>query len=252
MIVRTDWFIESDPGIELFVREAIRPGLDQGLALLLVHGGGGGGTASFDLPVPGFSVMEDLARAGRSVYAMDVRGWGRSTRPPELAAPPAANPPAVRSDEVVRDIATVVDAVRERRTVERIAILGWATGGHWAAMYTARYPNRISHLIILNSLYGVDAPWSLRAAFEDDSAPGVFAPQAGAYSYRTKPSLIGAWEQSIPLADKAAWCDPRVMAAYADAILESDPTSADRQPPSVCSPRGFQLDSYEMSRGRRF
>jgi pimeloyl-ACP methyl ester carboxylesterase len=252
MITRTDWFVPSDPGIEVFVRELVWTNHDTRVPLLLVHGGGGGGTASFDLPVPGFSLAEDLARAGHPIYLMDVRGWGRSTWPEAMAAPTEANPPAVRSPEVVRDIAAVVDAVRARRATDRIALLGWATGGHWAAMYAASYPDRVSHLISLNSLYGVDAPWSLRAAFEDAAHPGVFDPFAGAYAYRTEASLIGAWERSIPVADRASWSDPRVMAAYAAAILESDPTSDTRQPPSVRSPRGFQLDSYQMSRGHRF
>jgi pimeloyl-ACP methyl ester carboxylesterase len=251
-IERTDWFVGSDPGVAIFIREAMAPGRDQAVPLLLVHGGGGGGVASFDVPVPGFSLMADLASAGHPVYALDARGWDRSTRPAALAAPPENSSPAVRSDEVVRDIAAVVEAVCERRHTEQTALLGWATGGHWAAMYAARNPDRVSHLVMLNSLYGVDAPWSLRAAFEDAAAPGEFAPHAGAYSYRTKADLIGAWERSIPLDDNAAWCDPRVMDVYADAILAADPTSSERQPSSVRSPRGFQLDSYEMARGRRY
>jgi pimeloyl-ACP methyl ester carboxylesterase len=256
-IERSDWFIPSDPGVDIFVREAIVPGRDLGVPLVLVHGGGGGGVASFDVPVPGYSLLADLAGAGHPVYALDVRGWGRSTRPPALAEPPAANPPAVRSEEVVRDIAAVVDAVRARRQAERVALLGWATGGHWAAMYAARLPDRVSHLVMLNSLYGVDAPWSLRAAFEDPAAPGAFDPQAGAYSYRTKADLLGGWQRSIPSPDPAEWCDPRVMDAYAEAILAADrpegaPASGERQPPSTRSPRGFQLDSYLMARGHRF
>jgi len=65
---------------------------------LLVHGGGSGRLASFDQPVPSYSLAANLAVAGHAVYVMDVRGWGASTRPPALDQPAATNPPAVGSD----------------------------------------------------------------------------------------------------------------------------------------------------------
>ena len=33
----------------------------------------------FDLPVPGYSLAEDLVAAGYTAYYLDVRGWGNST-----------------------------------------------------------------------------------------------------------------------------------------------------------------------------
>jgi len=49
--------------------------------MLSVHGGGPSSIASFDLPVPGGSFAEDLARRDINVYMMDIRGWGRSEDP---------------------------------------------------------------------------------------------------------------------------------------------------------------------------
>ena len=128
-IERQDRTVESDPGISIAFREVVARGHDDGVPVVLVHGAGGGGISSFDVPVPGYSVAEDLARAGHPAYAIDVRGWGRSSRPAALGAPPQANPPAVGSDEAVRDIAAVVDWVRAHRH-RPVAVLGWATGGH--------------------------------------------------------------------------------------------------------------------------
>jgi pimeloyl-ACP methyl ester carboxylesterase len=135
-IERQDRTVASDPGISIAFRELVARGHDDGVPVVLVHGAGGGGISSFDVPVPGYSLAEDLARAGHPVYAIDVRGWGRSSRPAALDAPPQANPPAVGSDEAVRDIAAVVDWVRAHRH-RPVAVLGWATGGHWAGMYAA-------------------------------------------------------------------------------------------------------------------
>ena len=250
-VARTDRFVTGDPGIQISVRE-VRPAAPVRGPLLLVHGGGPGGCASFDLPVPDYSLAEDLAAAGHAVHVMDARGWGGSTRPPALDQPAATNPPAVRSDEVVRDIAAVVSAIRGGDRGRRVALLGWATGGHWCAMYTTRHPDAVGHLVILNSLHGVDAPWTLRTAFEAPQRPGEFDRDAGAYGLRTAESLLARWDQSIPVADKGEWRDPVVAEVYVREALASDPASRTHSPPAMRVPSGFQLESYEMSRGRRF
>jgi pimeloyl-ACP methyl ester carboxylesterase len=126
-----------------------------------VHGGGPGGLASFDLPVPGYSLAADLARGGHSVYVMDVRGWGRSTRPAVLEEPPEKNSPAVSLEEAARDIGAVVDWIRSRSGGARVALVGWATGGLWCGTFTSRRGDAVSGLAMINSLYGVAAPWPL-------------------------------------------------------------------------------------------
>ncbi|MGH2534168.1 MAG: alpha/beta fold hydrolase [Thermomicrobiales bacterium] len=249
---RTDLFATSEPGISIFVREIKPASASADLPpLLLVHGGGPGGLASFDLPVPGYSLAHDLAMAGHAVYVSDVRGWSGSTRPPALDAPAADNPPAVRCAEAARDIGAVVDTIRERRNVERVAILGWASGGHWAAAYAAGHNDRISHLVLLNTIYGIEAAWPIAAWFEASDRPGEFDRAIGAYGLRTAESLLASWDRTIPVEDKTEWRDPRVADAYAREALASDPTSQTRNPPSMRVPTGFQRESYELTRGRK-
>jgi alpha-beta hydrolase superfamily lysophospholipase len=132
-ILRTERMVVSEPGVEIFVRAVRAPNLAERVAIVLVHGGGPAGLASFDLPVPRFSLAADLAAAGHAVYGKDVRGWGRSTRPAALDEHLDDNPPAVRSDEAERDVAAVVRAIR-RDDGRRVALVGWATGGHWCAL----------------------------------------------------------------------------------------------------------------------
>ncbi|WP_259666426.1 lysophospholipase [Rhizobium bangladeshense] len=83
---------------------------------------------------------------------MDARGYGGSSRGGQDGSQDGQ--PLVRSDAVVRDIAAVVDAIQARTGVSKVALLGWATGGHWAGMYSSRNPDDVSHLLIYNSLYG--------------------------------------------------------------------------------------------------
>ena len=179
-----------------------------------------------------------------------MRGWGRSTRPAALDVPPEANAPAVSTDEAVRDISAVVAWIRGQRP-GAIALIGWATGGHWAGMYAADHADAISHLVMLNALYGTPGAWSLRPRLEDPARPGELSPSLGAYSVRDAANLVRAWEASIPAADKAMWRDPRVAAAYTDATIASDPTSSQRDPPSARVPTGPLRDSFALAGGAR-
>ena len=156
-IQRNDFFVDSDPGVHLFVREVVtasgRAGAI-GQPILLLHGARVPGLASFDLPVPGGSFAQDLGTRGLDVYVMDVRGYGRSTRPPQMEEPPDAHAPSVRSNEAARDISAVVDAICTRRDAKRVAIFRWATGGQWAGYYASAHADKVGALILLNSLSG--------------------------------------------------------------------------------------------------
>jgi pimeloyl-ACP methyl ester carboxylesterase len=253
MVTRADHRIRSTSEVEIAVRE-VRPPVPQPgqPPLLLVHGGGGGGVASFDVPVPGYSLAAAFAEAGVHAFTIDLRGWGTSTRPRELDGPAESAPPAVASEEAAQDIAAVVDWILDRTGQARIDLLGWATGGHWAAMYASRQPERVRALISLNSLYGVDAPCSMRDGFADPDDPAQFNRATGAYALRTAQSLLGGWERSIPIEDRDDWRDPRVAEAYAAATIAADPTSAQRTPPSVRTPTGFQRDSFAQANGTQF
>ena len=208
-IERNDFFVTSDPGIQIAVRE-VRSGNASQVPVLLVHGGGPGGTASFDLDVLGYSLAANFAQAGHPVYVMNLRGWENSTRPGVMNQPPENNPPAVTSEEAVRDIGAVVDAIRQRQQGKPVALVGWATGGHWVGMYTSQNNEKVSHLVMLNSLYGVNAPWELRSAFEDPNNPGTFDASGGAYRLNNAEGLIAQWNRTIPVEDKSQWRDPRV------------------------------------------
>jgi pimeloyl-ACP methyl ester carboxylesterase len=248
-VVRRDMTVESEPGVTIAVREVV-PDHAALVPVLLIHGAGGGGVASFDVAVPGYSLAEDLARAGHATYLLDVRGWGGSTRPAALDAPALAGPPAVGSDEAVHDIGAVVAWIRARHP-GAVALVGWATGGHWTGLYAANHADEISHLVMLNALYGTPGPWSLRARLEDEGRPGQLSASLGAYAVRDAANLVRAWEASIPVKDKATWRDPRVAEAYTSIAIASDPTSTERNPPSVRVPTGPLRDSYELASGAR-
>jgi pimeloyl-ACP methyl ester carboxylesterase len=206
-VLRHDFSVRSDSGIELFVRE-VRTDVG-GPPVLLIHGGGPGGLATFDLEVPGYSMASNIAATGYDVYVMDLRGFGRSSRPAFLHLSNASALPAVTTDMAVRDIAAVVRWIRRRAHGVKVTVIGHASGGHWGGMYTSHNNDSVSHLVLINSMHGVRAPWSLAQAFEDPQRPGTFDPHAGPCRLADAAGLLVGWNRSIPGEDKSLWRDPR-------------------------------------------
>jgi pimeloyl-ACP methyl ester carboxylesterase len=252
---REDFAVAGDNGLRLFVRE-VRDDAVQAAErppVILLHGARVPGLASFDLAVPGGSLAADLARTGHRVFIMDAGGYGGSDRPGQDGLRSGAA--LARSAEVVRDIGTVVAAVKARTGAERIALLGWATGGHWAGMFASRHPAQVSHIVIYNSLYGVEVGHPTLGPGSDASDPQdptrFNAARFGAYQLHSAASLMPSWDRSIPVDDKTLWRDPAVADAYQKAALASDPTSASRNPPSFRAPSGAIADSFELAAGRK-
>jgi pimeloyl-ACP methyl ester carboxylesterase len=247
-------FADNGHGIRIHIREVRADDRKSCEPILLVHGARVPGIASFDLAVPGGSLAADLAAGGLCAYAMDVRGYGDSTRPPEMQQPAASHPPLVRSLEAVADIDTAIEFIRKRTRATRVALFGWATGGQWAGYYATLHSEKLSHLILLNSLYGADAPHPLMghdSDMEDHSHPGRLSPNVGAYRCNTAASLLGAWNRSIPGDDKSAWRDPAVADAYVHEALASDSETKKHDPPCFRSPNGALEDSFYLATGRQ-
>lgn len=253
---RQDFYIPEGMDIKIFVRELATPDLLQDApAILLIHGARVPGVASFDLQVPRGSLAADLASRGFSVYVMDVRGYGASTRPAAMTEPPEGKEALVRSNDAAHDIAAVVDWICNRRHIPKVALFGWATGGQWAGYYASVFPDKVSALILLNSLYGgssVHAMLGHHSDMEDPQHEGQFnRASCGSYRLNTEKSLFGIWDRSIPAENKDSWRDPVVAKAYGDAALASDSTSNTRTPPSFRSPCGALEDSFYLAIGRQ-
>jgi pimeloyl-ACP methyl ester carboxylesterase len=253
-IHREELSATSDAGIQIYIREVRTDVRQDCQPILLIHGARVSGVASFDLPVPGGSLAADLADKGLCAYVVDIRGYGQSTRPPEMEQPPQSHSPLVRSVEAVHDIDAAIDLIRKRTGASRVSLFGWATGGQWAGFYATLHSNKLSHLILLNALYGADAPHPLMGHGSDMEDPvhrGRLNPSIGAYRCNTAESLLAGWNRSIPIQDKASWRDPAVADAYVREALTSDPETNKHNPPCFRSPNGALEDSFYLATGRQ-
>ena len=255
-IERRDFHVETVDGVNIAVRSVKAPSApQQKVPMILMHGTRIPGISEFDLPVPNGSLAADLALAGHPCFIPDARGFGGSDRPKELDEPWKPTAPIVRSLEIQRDIDAAVNALREETGAKKVGILGWGTGGTLALIYAALWPEKVSHIILYNPLYGGadDHPEIGKGSrWEDPDQPGRFnQAKYGNYYFNRVDMLRKGWDNRIPIEDKDAWRDPAILAAFEKALIDGDPTTMDRDPPSYRSPNGMLEDSFLMGHGHK-
>jgi pimeloyl-ACP methyl ester carboxylesterase len=209
-----EFMVASDtPGIQLYVRNKHSPqSVAKARVLLYVHGATYPASTAFDLALDGMSWMDYIAAHGWDVYLMDLRGYGRSTRPAEMEQPAEDNAPIVTTDVAIRDVATVVNAIMKRRNVAKVSLLGWSWGTSIMAAYTAAHNELVDNLVLY-------APLWLR------TTPGVIGGDGplGAYRMVTKESARKRWLNGVPENKQADLVPQGWFEAWAAATWETDP-----------------------------
>lgn len=235
MIVTEEYLVPSgDHGIHLYVRNK-RPismtSYSPERVVLFVHGATYPSETSFDLQVGGFSWMDFIAKHGYDVYMMDVRGYGRSTRPPEMSVPAAESGPIVHTDVAVRDLATVVDHIRARRGVHTINLIGWSWGTSIVGSYAAMNSDRVTRLVLY-------APQWIR------QFPAASTPALPAYRIVTKETATQRWLRGVPAAAQADLIPQGWLDTWWKANMLSDTAGAKQDPPVVRAPNGCVHDGH--------
>lgn len=139
IVAETFMIPAADPVIQLHVRNKHVEGRDNFAGeriVLFVHGATYPSETVFDIDLPGGSWADHAARKGYDVYLIDVRGYGRSTRPAAMDKPPAENPPFATTTEAVKDIGAAIDFILKRRGVSKLNLVGWSWGTAIMAGYT--------------------------------------------------------------------------------------------------------------------
>jgi pimeloyl-ACP methyl ester carboxylesterase len=234
----------ADPGVSLYVLNKHRADLKSartGRVVLYVHGATWPSEVTFDLKLNGLSWMDYIAQRGYDVYFMDLRGYGRSTRPAEMDAPPAANEPLVRTATAVKDLSAAVDFVLRRRGVAKLDLLAWSWGTSIASWYTAEHNDKVAKLALVAPFWVGDMPAAVTAG---DA-------KLGAYRSVTRAGARAGWLAGVPEDKAANFIPPGWFEAFAAAAFASDPVGAARVPPVVRAPLGVVADNREFwSKGR--
>ena len=222
---------------QLYVRErvqaggALRTSAFGDRVVLFVHGAGTPAEVAFDVPYQDYSWMAFLARAGFDVFAVDMTGYGRSTRPAPMndpcnlakdrqagfvAAPCAPGYPhtltSVASDWA--EIGSAVDYIRALRHVERVSLVAWSRGGPRAGGYASQHPDKVRRLIVLAPAYDRNAPAN---SAERTLADGVPLNTQSRQDFDVNwDRQVGCTDQYDRAASNAVWTE----------MLASDPVGA--------------------------
>jgi pimeloyl-ACP methyl ester carboxylesterase len=232
----------GDPGIDLFIRNKHQAGAQQYSAdriLLFVHGATYPAETAFDLPIEGASMMDLFAQQGYDVYLVDARGYGGSTRPPEMSKPASENKPIVSTEVAAHDLGAAVDHILKTRGVSKIDLMGWSWGTAIAGMYTSEHNDKVNRLVLYAPLWLFRKDTAVLAPAP--SAQGA-APQLGAYRLVSKASAKDRWLKGVAEDKKADLIPPGVFEQWADATWATDPESSKQNPPMLRAPNGVLDD----------
>ncbi len=215
--------------------------------VLLAHGATLGG-ALFDLPREGYSLMEALSRAGRAVYAVDVRGYGLSSGG-AMERPAEGQAPFARAADVVADIAAAAAFILQRHAVPALDLVSFSWGTITASLYAGAHEQQVRRLVLYAPLYGERNPlWLQRIA--DPLDPGRLAPALGAWRRVTQASLIERWNGDLPSGDPQRLREDGIPELVFETMAALDPSSDSQVPPAFRCPNGALADMVEVFNGR--
>lgn len=225
----------ADPGIRLYVRNKHPQGRSSypgSKIVLFVHGSTYPAETAFDLQLNGMSWMDYIARHGYDVYLVDVRGYGRSTRPPQMDVPADRNEPFAGSATAVKDVGAAVDFILKRRGVDKINLLGWSWGTTTMGWYTTQNNAKVNKLVLYAPQWIRNTP-----ALTDTGG------KVPAYRSVSMASAKTRWLTGVPEAKKAELIPPGWFEAWSAATIATDPVGAAQNPPVLRAPNGTVQDT---------
>ncbi|XP_044265498.1 (Lyso)-N-acylphosphatidylethanolamine lipase-like [Tribolium madens] len=132
--------IDHKPNIKAKIWTIAMNTESKNIPLVLLHGFGAG---------VGFWCLNlDSLAANRPVYAIDILGFGRSSRP------------EFSNDglEAEQEFIDSIEKWRKEVKLDQFILLGHSLGGYLATSYTISYPNQVKHLILADPWGFVERP----------------------------------------------------------------------------------------------
>jgi pimeloyl-ACP methyl ester carboxylesterase len=230
----------KDPRIQLYVRNKHPVGMSvfaPERTVLFVHGATYPSETTFDLALGGFSWMDYIAEHGYDVYLMDVRGYGRSTRPPQMNAPASKNSPFADTLTATSDVSAVVDFILARRGLKRLDLLACSWGTATCSTYAAANAGKVERLVLYAPLWIGGTPSLLRPA---GSGP------LGAYRTVDREGALSRWMVGVPEEKKATLIPLGWFDEWWAATVATDPVGSRQNPAVLRAPNGVVQDAQKF------
>jgi len=236
-LVSEDMMVPSpDAGIQLFVRNkhpADRTDFGPERTVLFVHGATYPADTSFDLKLGGFSWMDYIAERGFDVYLVDLPGYGKSTRPAQMAEPADKNKPLVSTEDAVKNVGAVVDMILAKRHLSKLELIGWSWGTTIMGTYTARNNEKVDRLVLYAPVWIAEGPSPFKGTIP-------------AYRVVKKDEALARWVRGVPADKKDALIPRGWFDTWADAAWAQDPVGAKENPPVLRAPNGVIEDFKDI------
>ena len=236
-------------GLSLFMRSLLPREEPSGRPVLFVHGAT---LASYlwDIDLAGHSMMEHMAREGRRTYAVDIRGYGGSDKPPEMDREPGEGPPLVRGQEALEDIDQAVEFIRTTTGSEKVDLVGGSWGSITSGMYASGPgAGKVRRLVLYAPIFCTpNQDWLEMIA--DPESPERVNPNLGSFRWVTEEEVRRRWDKEIPLAAKDEWRPEQSFKAIVGEALKWDPRGAARNRAAFRAPNGTLVDLFEAFSGR--
>jgi pimeloyl-ACP methyl ester carboxylesterase len=217
--MKTDQFyVDVAKGVQYYLVARYEGAAESKKAVLLLHGATSG-YVIWDIRKKDYSVMDYLARQGFVVYAVDMRGFGRSTRTSGLD---------VRAETCAEDLKRVTDFIRQRLGATDISLVGGSFGCVVALTYAGKRQEDLKKLALLSPPYKdvSDSMKILRQPVID-----MANRRAGYYPNVVDPRMLVTTLHSP---------DTEILDYYAESCVSHCPEN----------PTGVMLDSVQEADGR--
>jgi pimeloyl-ACP methyl ester carboxylesterase len=211
------WTSKGD--VRLFLWEKYVGSPDGKPTVLFVHGSSMASQPTFDLTVPGrpdSSVMDWFAQRGFVCWSVDMEGYGRSDKARDI-------PCDITNG--ADDLAAATDHIRRVRGIEQVMAYGISSGALRAALFAERHPERVARLALDAFVWTGEGAPTLEQRRKK-------LPEFRAHNRRP---IDRAFVRSIFARDHPDCAEPRVVEAFADAILALDDSMPNGTYVDMCS-----------------
>jgi pimeloyl-ACP methyl ester carboxylesterase len=217
VIGRGHWTHKGD--VRLFLWEKFVGTPEGKRAVLFVHGSSMASQPTFDLVVPGrpdSSVMDWFAKRGFVCWTVDMEGYGRSDKTRDIYCDIANG---------ADDLTAATDYIAKTRGFKSFLTYGISSGALRAALFAQRHPERVARLALDAFVWtGEGAPTLTQRR---KKLPEFLATK--------RRPIDRAFVRSIFARDHPDCADPRVVEAFADAILALDDSMPNGTYIDMCS-----------------
>ncbi|CAD6550653.1 hypothetical protein LMG27952_05043 [Paraburkholderia hiiakae] len=217
--------------------------------IVFVHGATYSGVPAFDAALPGGSWLEFAAADGYDAYALDVRGYGLSSRPSAPAGYFGVHKLYARTDEAISDLTAAVDFILARTGTDHVDLVGWSWGTAICGAYASTNADKVRRLVLYAPLWILrrKSDWPLALA------PLAAFPALGPLYAASLPSVRSVelsdvrqrWFRGLDMQTSETLCPSVVVSSWWHATVSADPVGSVQTPPRLIAPNGVVADLLE-------